>query len=127
MHLRGFWLGLLSMALLCSCGRENKDTAVSSGPPEKGAIYSLNDGEGGFRAAKVLAIEEDVVFVNLYSERWPKRPSLEEIQKISNPLALAYSMPSFAGMQPVRLQAGSVTPEELEIFGEWKQSRRDTF
>jgi hypothetical protein len=127
MNLRGFLFGLVCLALLCSFGCRNKNTAVSSDPPEAGAIYSLNDGEGGFRAAKVLAIENEIIFVNLYTERWLERPSLEATKKISVPVGVAYSMQSFADMQPARLQAGNVSSDELEAFEEWKQSKRDVF
>ena len=126
MNPRGFLLGLVFLVLLSSCSRR-ADSATSSQPPEVGAVYSLNDGEGGFRAAKVLATEDEIVFVHLYSERWPKRPSLQAVEKISNPLSIAYSMPSFNGMQPARLQTAKVLPDELKAFEEWKQSKGEVF
>src|SRR5262245_28489489 len=123
----GLWLACVCvcLALLCSCGRQEKGASISSAPPEVGVVYSLSDGEGGFRAAKVLAVEGEIVFVNLYTERWPARPSLDAAKKASTPSGLAYSVQSFAGMQPVRLEAGNVSPEELQAFEEWKQSKRD--
>jgi hypothetical protein len=127
MNLHRFLPGLVCLALLCSLGCRDKNAAVSSDPPEAGAIYSLNDGEGGFRTAKVLAIEDDVVFVNLFSERWLERPSLEAIKKISSPVSVAYSTQSFADMRPKRLQSEKVSPDELEAFEDWKQSKREVF
>jgi hypothetical protein len=127
MNLHRFLLGLVCLALLCSFGCQDKNAAVSSDPPEAGGTYSLNDGEGGFRAAKVLAIEDDVVFVNLYIERWLEHPSLQAIKKISAPVGVAYSMQSFADMRPKRLQSEKVSPDELEAFEDWKQSKREVF
>ena len=90
-------------------------------------MFSLSDGEGGFRAAKVLAVEDEIVFVNLYSERWSTRPTLEAVRTATIPSGLAYSAQSFSGMQPVRLEPGEVTPEELGAFEQWKRSRRAVF
>ena len=127
MNLHRFLLGLVCLALLCSLGCRDKNAAVSSDPPEAGTTYSLNDGEGGFRAAKVLAIEDEIIFVNLFSERWLERPSSEAIKKVSAPVSLAYSMQSFTDMRPARLQPGTVSSDELDAFEEWKQSKRDVF
>lgn len=131
-HSRGMnWrvavLGLVVAFLCCSCGRSGKGAVPISGPPQSGAIYSMNDGEGGFRIGKVLAVEEEIVFMNLYSERWTSRPSLEAARKAKTSAGLAFSAQSFSGMQPVHLEPGNVSPEELEAYEDWKQSKRAVF
>ena len=120
-------LGLVVAMVCCSCGRSGKSAAPISGPPRPGAIYSLNDGEGGYRLGKVLAVEEEIIFVNLYSERWTSRPSLEAARKANTLVGLAYSAQSFSGMQPVHLEPGKVSAEELEAYEDWKRSKREVF
>ena len=119
--------GLVGVALLCSCGSREQGGTPISGPPQAGATYSLNDGEGGFRVVKVLVVDEEIVFVNLYSDRWIARPSLEDGRKAKTPAGLAYALSSFAGMQPVHLENGQVSADELENFEDWKRSKRDVF
>jgi hypothetical protein len=127
MNLRMALACLVSAVFLCSCGSREKGGTPISGPPQAGATYSLNDGEGGFRLAKVLVVNEEIVFVNLYSDRWTARPLLEEARKAKTPASLAYSPASFTGMQPVHLESGQVTDDELEEFDAWNKSKRDVF
>ena len=111
---------------MSACHRDAASGKFLTGPPQAGALYSFNDGEGGFRVGKVLAVD-DVVFMNLFSERWTKRPGIAEARKTTKPVALAYSFQTIQGMQPALLEAGKVMPEELEAYEEWKQSKRDVF
>lgn len=115
-------------ALLVSCKQEKKAEGTPlSGEPQAGALYSLNDGEGGFRAGKVLAVEEDVIFVHLYDDRWTSRPSRSTAKQAGKPLAVAYSSQSFFSMQPLHLEDGSVSAEELDAYDKWRRSKRATF
>jgi len=99
-----------------------------AGPPQVGAIYSLSDGEGGFRAAKVLGVEGDVVFVQLFGERWSERPSLAAVRKkTSKSVPVAYSPQTFSGMQPFHLENGAVSAEETESYETWKTTKREVF
>lgn len=116
---------------LAACGRGPAVAKPLAVPPEAGALYSLSDNEGGFRAGKVLATEDEVVFMLLHSERWTKRPSLALARKaaiaISSAVPIAFSKQTFAGMQPMRLETGQVSADELEPYETWKQSKRETF
>lgn len=103
-----------------------RDQALT-GPPQAGVLYSLSDNEGGFRAGKVVALEEEVFFVHLYSDRWTKRPSLEEARKARTPVALAFTAVTFTGMQPVALETGQLSAEELEDFDTWQKGKREVF
>ncbi len=123
--------GLLCALLFPACGPESATSKPLSGPPLTGALYSLSDNEGGFRAGKVLAAEDAVVFVLLYGERWTKRPTLPQAKQaggaVTNAFPLAFSSQSFADMQPVHLENGTVTPEDLEAYEDWKKSKREIF
>jgi hypothetical protein len=124
---------LAGMALMCalmivSCAKEQKvEGTPLSGEPQTGALYSLNDGEGGFRAGKVIAIEGDAIFIHLYDNRWTSRPSRSTAKEAGNPAAVAYSSQSFSSMQPLHLEDGSVSAEELDAYQKWKRSKRATF
>src|ERR1051325_3818786 len=82
---------------------------------------------GGFRAGKVVALEDEVVFLRLFAERWTTRPSRVEAHKVARATALAFSAQSFSSMQPVHLENGEVSPDELEAYETWKESKRDVF
>jgi hypothetical protein len=120
-------VALVFCGLLAACSRDKSRAQGLSGPPQTGALYSLNDGEGGFRVGKVVATEEEVVFVRLFSDRWTSRPSLDKARTATLAASLAFSAQNFAGMQPMHLENGTVSPEELEAYEKWKQSNRDMF
>jgi len=120
-------IGLIWTVLFSSCRKNAKSAAAPSGPLQIGATYCLNDGEGGFRAAKVLAVEDEVVFVRLFGDRWTTRPSLSEVRKPSRSASVAFSDESFAGMKPIHLENGSVSADELESYEAWKRTKRDIF
>jgi hypothetical protein len=119
------WLAaaaLMCALLLVSCKQEKAEGMPLSGEPQVGAMYSLNDGEGAFRAGKVLVVEEGLIFIHLYGNRWPSRPSRATAKKAGDPMAVAYSSQSFSSMQPLHLENGSVSPEELDDYQRWKRS-----
>jgi len=118
---------LIGALLVSSCRRNTADATPISGPPQVGALYSLNDGEGGFRAAKIIAVEDEVVFTCYYSQRWTSRPTPADAQKADKAVPLAFSSETFAGMRPVQLENGSVSADELDAYETWKQSKQEVF
>jgi len=119
---------LICAMLLVSCKSEKKAEGTPlSGEPQAGALYSLNDGEGGFRAGKVLVVEDDVIFLHLYGNRWPSRPSRSTAKEASKPMAVAYSSQTFSSMQPLHLEDRSVSAEELSDYETWRRSKRAIF
>jgi hypothetical protein len=119
---------ILCILASTSCRKGSGSDKVISGPPEVGGFYSLNDGEGGYRVGKIVAVEDgEVVFINLFANRWMKRPALVEARKAATPAPVAYSSQSFAGMQPVHLEKGTATEEEIEAYESWKLGKRETF
>jgi len=114
--------------MLLACGRQDKvEGTPLSGEPEAGALYSLNDGEGGFRVAKVIAVENDAIFVHLYFKRWTSRPARTMAKAATHPMPLAYSTQSFVSMQPLHLEGGSVSAEELSTYEKWRRSDKRLF
>jgi hypothetical protein len=113
---------------LVSCGGKPKlEGTPLSGEPQAGGVYSLNDGEGGFRVGKVIAVEDEAVFINLYENRWKSRPSRHIAKGVEKPVALAYSTQSFTSMHPLHLEDGSVLDEELSAYERWRRSKRPMF
>jgi len=113
-------------ALWTGCGRR-AESVPAIAPPQSGGLYSLSDGEGGHRVGKVVVMEDDIVFVELFSERWPQRPSLAETKTVSRPMFIAYLDATFKGMQPVLLESRGVTADELEQYEQWKRSKGEVF
>ena len=110
-------VGLLCSLVLVACGRGEPEVKPIAGPPKAGALYSWSDGEGGFRVA----------FVRLFSQRWTHRPTLAQAHAAIAPIPLAYSFATLAGMQLVHLEDSQATPEELELYQEWKRGKQDVF
>jgi len=119
-------IALLSVVAFSSCG-EGKLAKPITGPPQPGALYSLSDGEGGYRAGKVLAVEDDVIFVRYYANRWNIRPTLALARKATNAVFSAFLSQTFAGMQPVHLENGTVAAEESSEYEVWKRSDQDVY
>ena len=123
---------LATFALIWYFGRRGSSPAW-----EIGGLYSVRDSEGGFRVAKVLAVDPGVVSIRIYKERFEKRPSDIDLAKLSlgsvndadgfgighMPLAA----PTFSSWEPRFLRASSVTGEELEGYGIWKESGGGAF
>ena len=120
-------MGLLCTLVLTSCRQTSPEVKPLTGPPQVGALYSFNDGEGGFRAGKIIALDDEAIFVRLFENRWTARPTLAAARQAGTPIPLAYSTQTFAGMQPVHLENGTVAADELEDYETWKQSKRDVF
>jgi hypothetical protein len=115
------------LLLLSACSRTEPGAKPISGPPQVGSLYSCSDGEGGYRVAKVLAVEDDIAFVRLFSERWTHRPALDEAHKATAPIPIAYLLTTLSGLRPVHLEDGQASPEELALFEEWKRGKQDVF
>jgi hypothetical protein len=126
------WLSFLVAISICAlfssgCRREKTAGSQKAGLLQTGALYSLDDGEGGYRAGKIIAVEDDVTFVHLFANRWTKRPALADARKASEPAAIAFTPETLAGMQPTFLANGSVSEDESQAYDTWKQSKRELF
>jgi hypothetical protein len=102
-----------------------------------GGLYSVNDGEGNFRVAKVLALDDFAVHIRLYKNKYPVRPRTVDAATLSLGSIkdkdgfgmghLPLSRKAFANWQPVFLTQSSVTAEELEGYKMWQEDHGGVF
>ncbi len=132
---------LISLLLLFSfgCSSQNSDLKVVRVEPDMkntelkvGGIYSINDGEGRFGIAKILALDEDAVHIRLYKNKFPSRPQTIDLNTLSLGTIndkdvigighLPLSREGFINWQPVFIAEAPVTKEELEGYEMWKDA-----
>lgn len=114
-------MGLLSFLFGCSQAPSLK----------QGALYTVDDGEGFFRVAKVLVLDEHGVHVRLYKNKWKERPATVDVSILSlggvdDPDGfgmghLPLSKNAFAEWRPVLVQDGTVAKDELDGYEMWKE------
>lgn len=104
-----------------------------SQPPalQEGALYTVDDGEGFYRAAKILALDDQGVHIRLYKNKWKDRPAVVDISALSlgnihdnDGVGLGH-LPllkkAFMAWRPVFVQDGKVTKDELDGYEMWKE------
>ena len=74
-----------------------------------GGLYSVDNSDGGFRIAKVLAVDADVIHVRLYGNHFSERPSKIDSSALTLLPDAGYDGPGFARI--------AVTPR---FFVEWR-------
>lgn len=101
-------------------------------PPrlEAGALYAINDGEGQFRIAKLLALDEGGVHVRVYRELFDAPPAAVNPDQLtlgavddpdgSGMGHLPLTREMFLGWDPEFLSSGAVDSEELAAYAIWK-------
>ena len=110
---------------LAGCGRSSK--------PEfsVGAYYSVEAERGGFRVAKILAVDKKGVHIRLYQNRFAERPpeiAPDELtlgspdDEGSGIEHAAVLLRTFTTWKPVFIVQGSVTEEELDGYKAWQES-----
>lgn len=97
-----------------------------------GSLYTVNDGEGWFRIAKVLVVDDEAVHIRVYRNRFKERPTTVDqtaltLGSIHDPGGfgmghLPLTRAAFAEMEPVFLLSGTVDAEELEGYTYWKEA-----
>jgi hypothetical protein len=97
-----------------------------------GALYSVEDGEGAYQVAKVLAVEDQGVHVRVYKNRFSTRPTQVDITSLSigtihdkdgfgmGHLPLTHN--AFSAWAPRFLKDHSVTEDELDGYREFKSA-----
>ena len=106
----------------------------ASAPPERaGALYSVDDGEGWFRVAKVLLVEGEGVHIRLYKNRFKTRPDSVDFQSLTLGTVhdtdgfgmghLPLTRRAFRAWQPVFLAESPVAESELEGYRAWKDAK----
>ena len=105
--------------------------------PVPGAIYSVDDGEGRFGVAKVLAVDDEGVHIRVYKNKFAKRPlhvdvTSLDLGSIHDPdgfgmghMPLSYA--AFSAWEPIFLMAGALADEELEGYRYWQEENGGYF
>jgi hypothetical protein len=120
-------IGLLSFLFGCS------------GQPEisAGVLCTVDDGEGFYRVAKVLAIDDAGVHIRLYKNKWKERP--KEVDRSTLSLGsihdkdgfgmghLPLTKRAFSAWKPVFLSKEEVRKEEMHGYEMWKDSKGGYF
>jgi hypothetical protein len=111
--------------------------SITPDTPIAGALYSVDDGEGHYRVAKILAVDPDGVHIRLYKNKFNERPARVDIVSldlgsIHDPdgfgmghMPLSYA--SFSAWEPIFLMANGVDEEELEGYVYWKEAQGGYF
>jgi len=95
-----------------------------------GDLCSILSGMGTYGVVKVLVVEDDVVHVRLYREKFPERPN----RVAANSLTLGsihepgdhgvghlpLSPATFRGWAPIKFQSEPVTDDELDGYRYWR-------
>jgi len=102
-------------------------------PEKAGALYTVDDGEGWFRVAKVLVVETEGVHIRLYKNRFKTRPGSVEFSSLSLGTVhdadgfgmghLPLSRRAFRAWQPVFLAESPVAESELDGYRAWKDAK----
>ncbi|HTR41481.1 MAG TPA: hypothetical protein VMH87_07680 [Pseudomonadales bacterium] len=102
-----------------------------------GTICTVDDGEGFYRVAKVLVIDDGGVHARLYKNRWTERPQAVDMSTLS--LGSVYDkdgfgmghLPltkrAFAAWKPIVLGLEEVRQEELDGYEIWKDGKGGYF
>jgi hypothetical protein len=106
-------------------------------PEEVGGLYSVDDGEGWFRVAKVLVVEREGVHIRLYKNRFKARPGRIEFSSLS--LGTVHDADGFGmghrplthrafrAWEPVFLEENPVAESELDGYRAWKDAKGGFF
>lgn len=105
---------------------------VASDTPVPGALYSVNDGEGNYCVAKVLAADSGGVHLRLFKNKYANRPSCVDpstldLGSVHDPdgfgighMPLSHS--AFHAWLPQFLFASSLGEDELEGYRYWLEA-----
>jgi len=97
---------------------------------EVGGIYSINNGDGHYGVAKLLAHADGICHVRIYAQKFDSRPANVDLSHLS---LGRFDAPGGGGLghlplreagflkwQPVLVTNTSVLPEELDGYNIWK-------
>lgn len=118
-----FSLSLVLSSLACGGSRVNLAA---------GGLYSIEFGDGTYSIVKILAVDDDIVHIRLYKNKFASRPEQVDSSELSLGTIqdedgfgighLPISRPEFEAWDPQFLQNEGVTEEELEGYRLWQES-----
>ncbi|MCW5891051.1 MAG: hypothetical protein KIT14_10925 [bacterium] len=115
---------LLGLSEICGC-------RPSQPKLEVGALYSVDDGEGHYRIAKILALDDRGVHMRLYKKKFSTRPATADPSSLTLGSVddadgfgmghLPLTRRAFLAWEPVFIAPGVVSAEELDGYEIWKE------
>ena len=109
----------------------------SSAKLEVGGLYSINNGDGQFGVAKLLAHGDGICHVRIYAQKFATRPATVDLStlslgKINDPGGaglghLPLREAGFLAWQPVLIARTNVTADELDGYNMWKEGSGGAF
>jgi len=107
----------------------NRDAKTEPSAYKVGALYSITD-EKGYRIAKVLVIEDDVIHVRVYKQAFSERPATIDPSNLTLGTIhdadgfgmghLPINPRKFDSWRPAFLMDTTLAEDELEGYREWK-------
>ena len=107
---------------------------------EPGALCVIPGDDGSFSVAKVLVVDDKMIHVRIYANRWKSRPSTAEVERTKLSMGnindkevgfgighLPIQKATFERWKPVVLKVTPVVDEELAGYKMWKESRGGVF
>src|SRR5688572_418917 len=110
------------LSFLLGCSRQHQ--------PQAGTLCTIDDGEGFYRVAKVLVVDDGGVHIRLYKNKWKTRPQTVDTNILSlgsmngkegfgmGHLPLARQ--AFGAWKPVVIGREEVRKDELDGYEMWK-------
>ena len=120
-------VSLFLAVILYACG------PIKEPQMEQGGLYTVEDGEGTFRPAKILAFDSSVVHLRLYCNTLSYRPDTivaDTLRLVAYPgesVAREHfpvSRQLFLFWLPEHVGFDSVRPDERQLIREWEGSER---
>jgi hypothetical protein len=104
---------------------------------EVGGIYSINNGDGHYGVAKLLAYGDGICHVRIYAQKFDSRPVTVDASSLS---LGKFDAPGGGGLghlplreagflqwKPVLITKTAVAPDELDGYNMWKQGGGGAF
>ena len=113
------------MIILSACMTRSESLQV-------GGLYSIDNGDGSFGVAKLLAVDDSAAHVRVYKNRFAKRPT--QVQPAELTLGsindsdgfgmghLPLQREAFLSWKPQLIAVAPTTDEELEGYKMWKEA-----
>ena len=105
--------------------------------PRVGGLYSVDDGEGSCRVAKILAVDDKGIHIRLYKNKWTERPDDVDEQELSLGTIhdedgfgmghLPLSRDAFRAWNPVFVKQSDFSEDELDGYRMWQEAEGQVF
>jgi hypothetical protein len=117
------------IAALLGCSPKNDFIA--------GGLYTIDNGDGSFGIAKILALDDELIHVKVYKNKWTNRPSSVDLSSLSMGSIsdkdgfgighLPLGRKTFLNWKPVLVAQQPISEDELDGYNEWKKDQGGHF